>query len=340
MRAYMRAKTVDGVIDESIARRVGLTGARDRGHVPDHGDRQLRGSLRHPDRAPRARRGRLRSARLVRLLVRQRLLGRHDRDQPVRRAASAPRPRWRSCDDDEPSRRCPRCSAIRPPSCRRRSPRSRGASTRRRCSRPRCGSQLDAAARRARDRRSLRPAGALRAAVRPHALAVAAPVRACARREPRPRPGDDRPQEPVRAERPRDRRRRAAGFRAAVPRIPVDAAAPRRRASCSASRRISFAHSPSGCASAVRPTRRCSARSSRSPRRSPRARTFRRCWRSPIRMPTTSPRSMPPGRTSRSTSGPDAANSCKDSLIARIRAGRRPAPGSPSGQPRPILPRS
>jgi nitrate reductase beta subunit len=28
MRAYMRAKTVDGVIDESIAKKVGLTGAQ------------------------------------------------------------------------------------------------------------------------------------------------------------------------------------------------------------------------------------------------------------------------------------------------------------------------
>jgi nitrate reductase beta subunit len=28
MRAYMRAKTIDGVIDESIAKRVGLTGAQ------------------------------------------------------------------------------------------------------------------------------------------------------------------------------------------------------------------------------------------------------------------------------------------------------------------------
>ena len=49
MRAYMRAKTVDGVIDEAIAARVGLTRAADRGDVPHHGDRQLRGPLRHPD---------------------------------------------------------------------------------------------------------------------------------------------------------------------------------------------------------------------------------------------------------------------------------------------------
>ena len=31
MRAYMRAKTVDGIIDETIARRVGLSGA----HIED-----------------------------------------------------------------------------------------------------------------------------------------------------------------------------------------------------------------------------------------------------------------------------------------------------------------
>ena len=73
--------------------------AGDRGHVSDHGDRQLRGSLRHPDRASRNQRRRLRPARLVRLLVRQRLLGRH-RAKPICSARpSAPRRRWRSCDD-------------------------------------------------------------------------------------------------------------------------------------------------------------------------------------------------------------------------------------------------
>ena len=86
MRAYMRAKTIDGVIDENIARRVGLTGLGDRGHVPDDGDRQLRGPLRDPDRAPRSQRERLRPARLLRLLVRQRLLRRRNRNQPVRHA--------------------------------------------------------------------------------------------------------------------------------------------------------------------------------------------------------------------------------------------------------------
>jgi nitrate reductase delta subunit len=37
--------------------------------------------------------------------------------------------------------------------------------------------------------------------------------------------------------------------------------------------------------------------------------------------------------------GPNA-NSCKDTLIEKIRAGRRPAPGVGQAQPRPIMPRS
>ncbi|NWG23039.1 MAG: nitrate reductase molybdenum cofactor assembly chaperone [Pseudorhodoplanes sp.] len=36
--------------------------------------------------------------------------------------------------------------------------------------------------------------------------------------------------------------------------------------------------------------------------------------------------------------GPGALDSCKDGLITRIRAGRRPAPGMPANAPRPILP--
>ncbi len=59
MRAYMRAKTIDGVIDEKIAGRVGLKAGADRGNVQVHGHRQLRGPLRHPDRASRMERGRL-----------------------------------------------------------------------------------------------------------------------------------------------------------------------------------------------------------------------------------------------------------------------------------------
>ena len=103
MRAYMRAKTIEGVIDETIAAKVGLNGPADRGHVPDHGDRQLRGPVRDPDRASRAGRGCLRPARLLRVLLRQRLLGRPHRDGPVRRRQSAkPKPRWRSSDAQDP----------------------------------------------------------------------------------------------------------------------------------------------------------------------------------------------------------------------------------------------
>ena len=89
MRAYMRAKTIDGVIDEAIAKRVGLEPRADRRDVPDHGDRQLRRPVRHPDRAPRSRRRCLRHARLLRLHFRQRLLRRRERDQSVRLAAQA-----------------------------------------------------------------------------------------------------------------------------------------------------------------------------------------------------------------------------------------------------------
>ena len=66
-------------------------------------------------------------------------------------------------------------------------------STPRRGCRRRTATALDRLLEELADRRPLRPAGALRAAVRPHALAVAAPVRARARREPRPRPGHGRP---------------------------------------------------------------------------------------------------------------------------------------------------
>jgi nitrate reductase delta subunit len=38
--------------------------------------------------------------------------------------------------------------------------------------------------------------------------------------------------------------------------------------------------------------------------------------------------------------GPTAANSCKDGLIEKIRAGRRPAPGVVQAPSRPVLPRS
>ena len=92
MRAYMRAKTVDGVIDENIAKRVGLTGQQ----IEDM--YQIMAIANYEDRfvIPTAhretRRGRLRPARLLRLLLRQWLLGRRQRDQPVRRAQARQEP--------------------------------------------------------------------------------------------------------------------------------------------------------------------------------------------------------------------------------------------------------
>lgn len=38
--------------------------------------------------------------------------------------------------------------------------------------------------------------------------------------------------------------------------------------------------------------------------------------------------------------GPGAGSDCKDTLIEKIRAGRRPAPGMPQAQARPVMPRS
>ena len=55
MRAYMRSKTVDGLIDEKHRRTRRSHRRRDRGDVQIHGDCELRGSLRHPDRASRDR---------------------------------------------------------------------------------------------------------------------------------------------------------------------------------------------------------------------------------------------------------------------------------------------
>ena len=57
---------------------------RGRGDVPRDGDRQLRRPFRDPVDPPRIRREHLQRARRLRLLVRQRLFGRHRRDQPVR----------------------------------------------------------------------------------------------------------------------------------------------------------------------------------------------------------------------------------------------------------------
>ena len=84
MRAYQREKHVDQRINTAVLEQVGITQAGGRGHVPRDGDRQLRGPLRDSEHAPRIRREHVQRARQLRLLVRQRLLGRHRRDQPLR----------------------------------------------------------------------------------------------------------------------------------------------------------------------------------------------------------------------------------------------------------------
>ena len=183
----------------AIAERVGLTGAHDRGHVPHHGDRQLRGPLRHPDRAPRDRRGRLRPARLLRLLLRQRLLGRRPaRSACSARSASAPRRRWRS-RDDQTFRALSALLTYPTDGAAGGAPaRSRGARRARAACRRRSARAIDAAARRARRRATSTTCRSATSRCSTAALAVAASVRARARRMPRSRPGDGRSQGAIR----------------------------------------------------------------------------------------------------------------------------------------------
>ena len=203
MRAYMRAKTIDGVIDETIAKRVGLTGPQ----IEDM--YQIMAIANYEDRfvIPTAHRELDEDAYDLRGSCGF-SFGNGCSDGRTETSLfgtprSAPRPRWRSCDD---ARRFKVLSALLTyPTAELQAavPEiARGARRGRRClpqrNRAPARSHL---LERDRDRRSLRPAGALCAAVRPHALAVAAPVRACARREPRPRPGDGRPQGALRAAR-------------------------------------------------------------------------------------------------------------------------------------------
>jgi hypothetical protein len=225
MRTYMRAKTVDGVIDETIAASVGLTGA-DRGDVPADGDRQLRGPLRHPDDAPRgaedaydlrggcgfssataARRatpGSTCSAGSSARTTPARWERRHEDPEGAVGAAELP--------DGRPRRRLRRTS---------RGPRAGSGAAGGRAGGGR------ATARRPRRRRPDGRAGALHPALRPHPLAVAASLRACPWREPGPRPGDGRPHQALRGRRLHADHPRAAGLPAALPGVRGDPAAGR-----------------------------------------------------------------------------------------------------------------
>ena len=303
MRGYMRAKTVDGVIDEGIARRVGLR--------PEQIDEmyQIMAIANYEDRfvIPTAHRELGEDAYDLRGSCgfsfgngcsdgtsEASLFGKPKRGQDADggdvmaatfKALSAllSYPTAELQEAAGEIRGALRAEAIVPPATRRRS-------------RP--------ADRRDRRRRSVRSAGALRAPVRPHALPVAPSLRARAWRKPRPRPGDDRPEEPLREERPRDQRDRAARFPAAVPRIPVDASdrggaraarpdrAHRRRARRAAGEaRLALRGDLHGAG------RRRRRRSERAPRST-------RCSPSRMSIRTISPRSMPPGRTRRSCSVP------------------------------------
>jgi nitrate reductase beta subunit len=89
MRAYQRAKHVDGHGQPGGHRPGEAEREPGGGDVPRDGDRQLRGPLRDPDHAPRVRRERLQRARRLRLQLRQRLQRRGDRDQPLRQREEA-----------------------------------------------------------------------------------------------------------------------------------------------------------------------------------------------------------------------------------------------------------
>ena len=117
MRAFFRERQLSRRRDNlALLQRVGPDEAQVRRDAPLPRDRQLRGSLRHSDDAPRIRRGCVRPAQRMRIQLRQRLLGR-SRAEPVRRQdgrqarVSDPRARRRwprkGHVDDEYAQCCP-----------------------------------------------------------------------------------------------------------------------------------------------------------------------------------------------------------------------------------------
>jgi hypothetical protein len=85
MRAYQREKHVDGRINTAALDQVQMKQADVEGDVPRDGDCQLRGPLRDSQHPPRVCGEHLRPARGLRLFVWQRVLGRRQRSEPVRR---------------------------------------------------------------------------------------------------------------------------------------------------------------------------------------------------------------------------------------------------------------
>ena len=198
MRAYMRAKTIEGVLDETIAAKVGLKGQQ----IEDM--YQIMAIANYEDRfvIPTVHRELGEDAYDLRGSCGF-SFGNGCSDGRTETACSARQSESQDADGGRVMRKTLKVlsalltyptaelQAAVPEMRAALDPRSAPAAAQPRPARPHPGGT--------RHRRSLRPAGALRAAVRPHALAVAAPVRARARREPRPRPGDGGPQGPLRA---------------------------------------------------------------------------------------------------------------------------------------------
>ena len=172
----------------------------------DDGDRQLRGPLRHPDHASRVRGERVQRARRLRLLVRQRLLRGHHRDEPLRQREEAHDSRSRRRSEPWPLAAIPKPAAAHAARAGARCWRYPDADLRRGF-----GELREIAARASRRCRRLASpsstrcidtlARAIRSTPKPTTSQlfdrgrshVAASVRARARRFARPRPGDDRP---------------------------------------------------------------------------------------------------------------------------------------------------
>ena len=200
MRAYMRAKTIEGVLDETIAAKVGLKGQQ----IEDM--YQIMAIANYEDRfvIPTVHRELGEDAYDLRgscgFSFGNGCSDGRTETNLFGAPKQGPRPRWRSRDAQDlegtlgPAHLSHgRAAGGRPGNAR--GPRQRRAPPAAQSRSPRSDPGRD------RRRRSLRPAGALCPAVRSHTLAVAAPVRARARREPRPRPGDGGPQGPLRASR-------------------------------------------------------------------------------------------------------------------------------------------
>ena len=104
---------------------------------------------------------------------------------------------------------------------------------------------------------------------------------------------------------------------------------PRKRANFSVSPHISSPLWPSVWRSVMRPTRLCSGHSRRLRFRQPTPSRWKSCRKAPTPIPTTFAALDAQWEEEAVTFGPAAAPSCKDRLVAQIRAGRRPVADAP-----------